>query len=396
MPQPSSEVQTVEAAIEKSSKDLSLKILNLSQTVPLPTRPGYGTQGKSVTLWANYFQLLPPKDLLLYRYEIKHSAPTGSDKVPVGKKARWIVQLLLEQHFGQSSHGIVTDFASTLISKAKLELGNGIFSVQYRAEGEDPRERPVYHPVNLTITGTLQFADLLDFVNSTDMNTECTAKQELIQAFNIITGYDAKLDPSILSVGTNKHYPINGGDFQDLGAGLNVYRGFFVSVRAATARMLVNVQVKHIACYDAVPLATLIQSYARANALDPNSTRDWYRLEKFLKLLRVQVTHIVKKNKAGQDIPRMKTIVGFATQQDGRGLANPPFVSEFGAGPNDVRFCLEGNTGEDSKGKKPRPNSKPPMKGKVPAGKGPGAPQAGEYISVVSHGQFSPKMRQSR
>lgn len=43
-----------------------------------PKRPGYGTAGSPVTLWANYFKLDVNKSMLLYRYtlEINERAAT--------------------------------------------------------------------------------------------------------------------------------------------------------------------------------------------------------------------------------------------------------------------------------------------------------------------------------
>lgn len=60
-----------------------------------------------------------------------------------------------------------------------------------------------------------------------------------------------------MSVGANKHFSLepNGMEKASLGNGLEVLRGFFISVRAATARVLLNVQVKYMACFKDVPSA---------------------------------------------------------------------------------------------------------------------------------------------
>jgi eukaryotic translation initiation factor 2C len=47
----------------------------------------------------------------------------------------------------------------------------------------------------------------------------------------------------------------------DLGAGLEVIPGFFSSVRLATCRILVNINVRHDAFYRADPLPSLMMSY---------------------------------------------------------------------------------------------------------------------------------------
>ena len=107
MAQPNTEVQTVEDATVPSSKDLSLETLKLNDS--FPGRPGYGTQGKKITLYANYFELKPPEDLLLYRYSVSH-LPNIEGASLVGKKGRWVVKLLLQLHFADSLANIITDY----------------------------------------------------------------------------------------------------------------------------------------------------------------------------------------------------------------------------------------------------------------------------------------------
>lgn len=77
-------------------------------------------------------------------------------------------------------------------------------------------------------------------------------------------------------------------------------RGLFSNVRLATARILVNVNVTHGAFYDALPLTAVMD---RFNGAQGNS-----RLKQFLKRVRVEITHRVKRNKVGQAIPQIKTI----------------------------------------------------------------------------------------
>jgi eukaryotic translation initiation factor 2C len=74
-------------------------------------------------------------------------------------------------------------------------------------------------------------------------------------------------------------------------------------------------------------------------------TRSTVALEKFLKLVRVETTHLrEKRNKANKVIPRIKTIFGLARKDDGNRLAHPPRVSQpHGAGAKGVDFWLDGN-----------------------------------------------------
>jgi len=55
------------------------------------------------------------------------------------------------------------------------------------------------------------------------------------------------------------------------------------------------------------------------------------------------VIHLPTKiSKEGFEIPRVKTVFGFAHPMDGRLNPNPPQVSGHGAGPQNVKFWLNG------------------------------------------------------
>lgn len=276
---------------------------------------------------------------------------------------------------------MLTFNSNTIISISELSLPQNIFEIQYQAEEDDgPRPGAKIHRLKIEPTevhSILQVSQLMDYLTSTNMSAAFLAKMELIQALNIILGFHPQSDSSVLSIGANKHFPIEDTrERYELGAGLEALRGYLVSVRPATGRLLLNVQVKHAACYEAVPLADLIQSYMSAN------DRNLHKLEKYLKLLRVQVTHITKKNAAGQDILRIKTIFGLATSQDGRNLPNPPIVPAFGSGPKDVQFFLDGPSDATDGGSKGPAKKASAKRGKPPA-KPSGPQQAGRYITVA-------------
>ncbi|KAJ9220490.1 hypothetical protein DTO169C6_7234 [Paecilomyces variotii] len=341
--------------------------------VQLPLRPGYGTQGRPVELWANHLHLMPKGDLILHRYSVDIVLDAGS-RQPAGKKLRRLVQLLLQEHFGQYDRQIATDFKSTLVSRQKLDLDNNGYLVRYRSEDEDEAadNAPSYR-MRVQPTGTLTVAQLIDYLSSSNVSAVLNSKEEIIQALNIVLGHTARAAPNVTSVGSSKHYPLARSTEEkfDLGAGLIAIRGFLMSVRAATARLLVNVQVKHAAFYQEGPLEQLMQAYMVAN---PSKVK----LASFLNKLSVNVTHIVRKNKAGQLIPRIKVICGLAMRDDGRNQAHPPIVPSFGAGPKEVQFFI----GDENQSPSSGPSGKGKKKGKNPPKAGPEPPSQEGYISV--------------
>lgn len=355
----------VEDTLLPAKKTLDLSSLKLH--VDRPVRPGYGTKGTPVMLTANYVELLPKSGLVLYKYDIQINQEVK------GRKLNRILQLLLESaELAPYRDTVATDFRSTLISKQKFEQDEQTIEIVYRSEGEDePTERATTYRIHLRLIKALSIDQLTDYLNSTNIGATIVDKSEFTQALNIFLNHYAKSANNLATIGSTKTFSIGQGSYNaDLGRGLSVIRGFFSSVRTATCRILVNVNISHGAFYHDGPLPRLMDIYG---------TRNLVALEKFLKLVRVETTHLpVKKNRAGVVIPRIKTIGGLARKDDGHELKNRPRVKTYGAGAKDVEFWLEGPTQSSA------------SKGKGKAGKG-GKAQgpaptsgAGRYTSVYN------------
>jgi hypothetical protein len=64
-------VAKIENATEKErNAERGLGLQKLTLQSPMPQRPGYGTQGKSILLWANYFEL-SANQTSFHRYSIE-------------------------------------------------------------------------------------------------------------------------------------------------------------------------------------------------------------------------------------------------------------------------------------------------------------------------------------
>jgi eukaryotic translation initiation factor 2C len=218
--------------------------------------------------------------------------------------------------------------------------------IQYRTEGEDnPRANAPSYTIHITHTKTLNVSDLIEHITSEDVNATIGNEQEVLQALNIFLGHYAKSSSAFATVGSKKIYSLNqGANGWDLGAGLTALRGFFSSVRVATRRILVNINISHGAFYDAIPLAQLMDKYGHAHQ------KDLVKLQYFLKRVRVKVIHLAEENKAGRATARVKTIFGLArsddgTPDDGQRVIHPPRVQKFGAGPQDVEFFRQDSVG---------------------------------------------------
>jgi len=283
---------------------------------------------------------------------------------------------------------IVTDFKAQLVSRVEFnaeDLQTVPGQMQYRAEGEDePRVHAPFYNIEIKPTGTMTISDLTDYLTSTNPRAVFD-KQPVLQALNIFLGHYTKASSNYTAIGSSRSFAVDPNNHYDLGAGLRAVRGFFSSVRVATSRILVNVNVTHAPFYDPLPLDQSIKVFGRAHG--PNKIK----LQDFLKRVRVVAKHIKPKtNKAGKTIPRVKTIFALATRNDGRGPSSavtpPPKVKEFGAGPKDVEFWLADAPAE---GSSKTPSA--PATGKSSGKKGKGKPEApatssgGRYTSVADY-----------
>lgn len=369
----------------KTENNLAKSLVGVNQTQQAyPLRPGYGTKGKEVTLYTNYLSLTGlTNGKSLHRYNIEIVGDQGRDP-PAGKKARQIVSCFVDEHFAAHKAQVATDYRSTVISAVDLGLKEDqVLDVRYKAEGEDEyAENPRVYQVRCASIRHLSSADLINYLTSTKAGEMLGTKTELIAALNIILGHHPKTSTDVVSIGANKHFGISPNlvDRQDLSGGLEVLRGFFISVRAATARVMLNLQVKYVACYKAGSLAETIIDFGNGSECRyANGPKKIYLLGKFLQRMRVTPNHIKRKTSSGKPRPAQpKTISGLAKREDGRSLDNPPIVAHDGAGPDDVQFFLRG---AGASVPKPAAGGKKGGKKGTPAG----PPQAGHYVTVSKY-----------
>ena len=309
------EDQTYKPGIDRSSP------LNRGDA---PVRPAHATGGRSVTLWANYFELIPSKTQPFIRYDVAF-IPEGKGEEPKGKKRARLMQLLIEQL--PRNTPLASDYGSTVLTTVDLGYSKQEYLITYVAEHDrdSGENRPRYRAL-VQHTGTFQFDELLDYLASTDLAREKPAvKDQIIQATNIVLGHGMKSAQNIITK-RNNYFPCDGNfnlvEQWMLRNGLEAFRGFFMSVRAATGRILLNVQVQHIAVWEAVPMAVLFQKMTA----DRMSAQE---VSRAISGLWVQVSHLHG---------RLKRIAGLATPLDGRKGPRSPIVPAWGANAQQTQF----------------------------------------------------------
>lgn len=323
--------------IKKLEDELEKTLLSSSSSAPqMPTRPGYGTTGKPVILWSNYMQLTSMDNLLIFRYKIEFEKGPRGRELSSGFKKRLIEQFL-RQFFARAGGNLVTDFKATLISTKKLNIPQGGAPYNVNIDGQNTRgSNSPPNTLLLKFDGSFTVSDLLRHLSSTQGTSDTT--KCMIQVLNIIMGHNPKASNQLATLGSSRHYNWQAGpsDRANLGTGLEAIRGFFMSVRPATGRLLVNIQVKNTPFFEESPLQRLIDLFVKDNGLHKS------KLQKYLKSLSVILTHLSDTNTAGRQVHRRaKTIWGLATKNDGKRRDHPPIVREPFAGPTNVSFWME-------------------------------------------------------
>lgn len=256
--------------------------------------------------------------------------------------------LLSDGKISRLGSSVASDFSLHLITSEVLAEDMLRDKIKYRLELEDePLENAQEYSITLDQTGTFSIGDMIDYMTSTQASAMFDAKDDFTQAMNIVFGYTPKADMNVLSIGANRHYRLSGTgnatpSYTDLGGAIYAWRGFFMSVRMATSRLLLNVQPKSAALIEHKPLIAVIGDFATENGRNTN------KLNAFLSKVKVETNHLpIKKNKAGQVIPRIKTIIGLATTRDGGDMPREqrPIVSRNGASSYDVKFFSSNEQG---------------------------------------------------
>ena len=306
---PDAEVEAKENKIVKENKDLSLSTLSLAD-FQLPLRPGHGISGIVIHLRTNYFKMTIDARKKLFKYSLtltaKYNRPTSEGKArqpavpPERSRKRRQALTLLFQHsdFHRVGHGVATDYGSTIITSKELppgEDGTKDYMVVYgEIEDRYPATNPIIYTFTLKNSGLVLTTELLRYLASNPSDpSNLTAKDDAIQALNIIVARTPNFNPGVFQSGNNKffHYPTDPNTYVDLGRGLIAVRGYY------------NVQTSPF--YPTINVLELM----RRHGLD-----DWLQVENFLRLLRVKTVYM--RHEDGTKVVKVKTILGFSQQLD--------------------------------------------------------------------------------
>ena len=313
-----------------------------------PYRPSYGSEGEAVEFWTNYFPVKLPDQMVLHRYSITIDVEYDEGKQlpePRNKKLRRIIRLLLEKlNNSKLRLPIATDFKSTLVCGGMIPQSLWVTQIKYfheddRAASNDSRT----YTIRIEETPpVLKILELKNFLASTTLVAPFSDRESILYALNIILGHHVKSSPTINMVGGNKAFnnaktQPQHAEQESLKDGLEAIRGYYLSVRLATFRTIVNVNVCHGAFYKALNLSALIDHWT-ANKVnrDQQGYSIWGKLETFLKGVKVKTNYLKDANRC--QITQVRSIKSFASINDGKGTNHPPRVEYDAASPWRVLF----------------------------------------------------------
>ncbi|OCH91566.1 Piwi-domain-containing protein [Obba rivulosa] len=228
-------VVEVEGRASTVSDDLVAKFQLMPVRDSMPLRPGYGTLGIEVPLWANFLPFSVPKSCTIYDYAV-----SIEPRKQAGVERRKRIFQLLESHQDYSPYvGHIAHDSSQRLVSAKLLPEDLSINIQYCEEEEGaPRANALEFTVSFQLQRTLDM-DLMNKYLNGDLADADPNLEALFSALNLVLQHRAS--SAGVRVGKNKYFLPSSTKRALLGPGLEARSGFFVSARPTVKQLMVNV-----------------------------------------------------------------------------------------------------------------------------------------------------------
>jgi hypothetical protein len=300
-------VRHLEDKIINDRSDIPIQNLSLQDSFVLVPRPGYNISGKSVKLWANYFELERKEGVVLYQHSV-----TIQPTLEISRRYKRRLFSLLLKEAVLAKYGLATNYVDRLICTERLEPIS-VAVRYYEPEEVGPSQGSPSYNFNIRFDRPFHLDYLqADLEASQEMYQNQATKTEAIQALDMVIAQFPNESPGVQFVGQNRHFRLGQDNSSPLGGGLNAVRGFFHSVRPSTGRLLLNLNVSAAAFYQAGPLHKLAALFDPKNRYYTDPARA-VQLDNFLRNLRVRTTH---QRDGNRPITKVKTILALAKYGD--------------------------------------------------------------------------------
>uniref|UniRef100_A0A4W5LKD9 Argonaute RISC catalytic component 2 n=1 Tax=Hucho hucho TaxID=62062 RepID=A0A4W5LKD9_9TELE len=244
-----------------------------------PSRPDFGTMGRTIKLQANFFEMEIPK-LEVYHYDID----IKPEKCP-RRVNREIVEHMV-QHFKTQIFGDrkpVYDGRKNLYTAMPLPIGREKLEVTIPGEGKDRSFKVAIKWVSCVSLQALQEALSGRLPN---------IPFETIQALDVVMRHLPSM--RYTPVGRSFFTPSEGCS-NPLGGGREVWFGFHQSVRPSLWKMMLNIDVSATAFYKAQPVIEFMCEVLDFKSIEeqqkPLTDSQRVKFTKEIKGLKVEITH---------------------------------------------------------------------------------------------------------
>lgn len=248
----------------------------------LPLRPDFGTQGRDILLRANYFPVRVQGRI--YRYSAAITLPDKKLSRPVKHRVFELAEQSVDwQQAGMTGH-VAHDNAEKLVASILLPQPLTIRGIYYdEREDGPPSEGGIEYSLALTFEEEVDQRILKEYVAfgyipssiRPRIHYRCLAGNpvdsqalsKVLSAMNLVlTAHTSQRRVKIGRDDERKKHPDQRLFFdtpapEDIGGGLTVREGFYVSVRPAHQQLMVNMNTCHAAFYKPQNFVDALQEY---------------------------------------------------------------------------------------------------------------------------------------
>lgn len=219
---------------DDSQQKLIASFKSLKVQPDRPLRPGYGTLGKPITLRANFFPIRVPKGPI-YDYTVEITPTTNVNRL----KSRIFELLELSPSCQPHLPYIAHDRSQRLVSGRRLPQPLDIQVPFFDDTESGPSANAKVYSVSIKLSREIDTQQLSRYLDGRGESRDYDTLP-LISALNLVLQQHASRQG--VRVGKNRYF-FPSGDKVLLGAGVEGWQGFFMSVRPSFRQLMVNVNV---------------------------------------------------------------------------------------------------------------------------------------------------------
>ncbi|KAJ6442123.1 stem cell self-renewal protein Piwi [Purpureocillium lavendulum] len=332
-----------------------------------PLRPAFGTTGRPVSLWTNYFRI-NANPTVLFRYHLEfvqvasetigddgQTESTSATREVKGRKLHLAVEAALKTLRGtDKSMMLATEYKSQLISLKKLNLAENPFQIRLPVETSQTK----VDVIDVTVHGPSEapLHLLLNYMASMRDRPDdgiFPKYPDAVDALNVILGHGprSKLN-DVSAIGSSRFFPFDASkataNLNHDGHLLMAARGFFQSARIGTGRLLLNANVTHGVFRVSGKMDKLFEGLELRPVMsnDRHGLRIMKAVGKFMPKTRVWADFMLAD---GRKVRKAKTIHGLVSATELLKKGKSPtgdkplrFSRNFEyPGPKEVEFWLE-------------------------------------------------------